>query len=62
MEKSSIITAIVNRGEAFSTLDGVITPTSTVHRTIISHLKAGKAHKVVDNATTLAYHLSPLNS
>ena len=50
--------AIINRGQKFSTLNGVITETSALMLIIFKAIKLGKATLVVDNDNTLMYILN----
>ena len=50
--------AIINRGEKFSTLNGVITETNVLMLIIFKAIKLGKAKLVVDNDNTLMYILN----
>jgi len=49
--------AIINRGEKFSTLGGVIRPTEEVTSVVNDHIKAGTARVLVDTEETLMYVL-----
>lgn len=50
--------AIINKGENFGTLDGVIKSNYEIRTLINHHLKAGTAKKIVDTENTLMYDLS----
>jgi hypothetical protein len=48
---------IINRGQSFGTIDGVITETEKIYKLINVHLKAGTARLIVDNNETLMYSI-----
>ena len=50
--------AIVNRGQKFGMLFGVITKNEDIHSVIFKAIKEKRAEKIVDNDTTLAYKIS----
>lgn len=50
--------AIVNRGQKFGMLFGVITKNEDIHSIIIKAIKEKRAEKIVDNETTLAYKIN----
>jgi hypothetical protein len=49
--------AIVNRGQKFGMLFGIITKNEEIHNVISKAIKEKKAKKIVDNQTTLAYKI-----
>ena len=53
---------IVNKGEKFGTLNGVIKKNSEIQTVINQHLKVGTAKKLVDTETTLMYELGELSN
>lgn len=50
--------AIINVGETFGTLNGVLTLNSEIRKIIASKLKEGKAKLLIDTDDTLMYKLS----
>ncbi len=49
--------AIVNRGQKFGMLFGVITKNEEIHAIIFKAIKENRAKKIVDTDTTLAYKI-----
>ena len=49
--------AIINRGEQFGMLNGVIMKNSEVLHVILKHLMQGTAKKIIDTDITLMYIL-----
>ena len=49
--------AIVNRGQKFGMLFGVITKNEEIHSVIFKAIKEKRAEKMVDNENTLAYKI-----
>jgi hypothetical protein len=47
--------AIVNKGQKFGMLFGVITKNEEIHNVIFNAIKEKRAAKIVDNEYTLAY-------
>jgi hypothetical protein len=50
--------AIVNRGQKFGMLFGVITKNEEIHAIIFKAIKEKRAQKIVDTDTTLAYKIN----
>jgi hypothetical protein len=50
--------AIVNRGQKFGMLFGVITKNEEIHSVIFKAIKEKRAEKIVDNDTTLVYKIN----
>jgi hypothetical protein len=50
--------AIVNRGQKFGMLFGVITKNEEIHAIIFKAIKENRAKKIVDTDTTLAYKIN----
>lgn len=49
--------AIINKGQQFGTLNGVITPTEQILNVINQNLKQGTAKLLIDSDNTLMYEL-----
>lgn len=49
--------AIINIGEKFGTIDGVITNNEEIRTLINKSIKLGTAKKLVDSETTLMYDI-----
>ncbi len=49
--------AIINIGEPFGTLNGVITKTEEIRKVVNQHLKQGTAKLLIDTEETLMYEL-----
>ena len=50
--------AIVNRGQKFGMLFGVITKNEEIHSVIFKAIKEKRAEKIVDSEYTLAYKIN----
>lgn len=51
------MTAIINNGQKFGTLNGVIISNSEIKKVVFSKLKENKATKLIDTDETLMYEL-----
>lgn len=51
------MTAVINRGETFGTLNGVITKNDEIRKVVNQHLKQGTAKLLIDTEETLMYEL-----
>jgi hypothetical protein len=51
------MTAIINRGLEFGTLNGVYTKNSEIMKLVFKHVKLGTAKLLVDSEETLMYEL-----
>lgn len=50
--------AIINNGEKFGTLNGIITLNSEIRKEVAFKLKEGKAKLLIDTEETLMYELN----
>jgi hypothetical protein len=48
---------VINRGEQFGSLNRATIETSRLYEILHKKLKENKAKKVIDNETTLMYHI-----
>jgi hypothetical protein len=57
INNNKIMTAVINRGETFGTLNGVITKNDEIRKVVNQHLKQGTAKLLIDTEETLMYEL-----